>query len=91
MVCQISYDLASVAPDYDSLYAKLAEFGEVRKILQSTWLISTTTKTIEGMTDELSKLMKKGDRFFISSVQSGCFNGWHSQSTWDWVTKELQK
>lgn len=88
MVYQISYDLRGPEADYDDLYNIINSQGDVLRILGSTWLIESC-KTAEQITDEISVKIKKGDRFFISQINLGQYNGWHSRSTWDWISARL--
>lgn len=87
MIFQISYDLKSTTADYSVVYEKIRSFGEALPILKSTWLVSTN-KTAGEMTDELQSVIQKGDRFFISEVAIGKYNGWHSSTTWDWIKQK---
>lgn len=90
MVFQLSYDLKGPSADYSALYEKIKSIGEYKAILQSTWLISTPTHNAEAITDMLSPLVKQGDRFFVSQIEKGKYNGWHSRDTWEWIRKQLQ-
>ena len=88
MIYQLSYDLKGPDADYFELYNAIAAQGDCLRILGSTWLISSC-KNAEQITDELSGRIKKGDRFFISQINPGQYNGWHSKSTWDWISSRL--
>ena len=89
MIYQLSYDLKGPDAEYSELYNAINSLGDSLRILGSTWLVDSCRKNAEQITDELSSKIKAGDRFFVSQVNRGQYNGWHSKSTWDWISTHM--
>lgn len=89
MLYQISYDLISSTADYTAWHEKIKSLGPALPMLRSTWLVSSE-KSAEQITDALYPTIQKGDRFLVSQIETSKYNGWHTQSTWDWIRDHLQ-
>lgn len=95
MIYQISYDLKGTAEDYNRLYDAIRGLGQTvddsLRILESTWLVHSrdTALTEAGIIERLRGVIKSGDRFFVSRINSGQYNGWHAQTTWTWIQNKL--
>ncbi|HEY4323465.1 MAG TPA: hypothetical protein VGN20_05750 [Mucilaginibacter sp.] len=59
-----------------------------RKILETTWLVSTTDTAADFFNKIEPYLDKDNDRIFISEIKPDERQGWLSRTIWDWVREK---
>ena len=78
----ISYDLIS-NKDYDSLYEAIRSYGSYAHILESVWLIKSSSSSSE-IRSHLQSFLDNDDKLFVARLtgESAWFNLPISSSNW---------
>lgn len=79
----INYDLIAPGKNYDKLYDALKSYGTWAHVLESCWLIKSTSSATE-VRDNLSKYIDSNDKLLVT--KSGSVGAWkglkETQSKW---------
>ncbi|ELY77148.1 hypothetical protein C486_16905 [Natrinema gari JCM 14663] len=65
-VYQISYDLQSPGQDYDELFDAIRDYGDYAHILESVWLIDTSSTSPSSIRDGLQDHIDSNDRLLVT-------------------------
>ena len=83
----VSYDLIAPNKDYSSLISAIKDYGTFAKILESCWIIKSSTSSVD-IRNNLKSYMDNNDRLFVAKLSSEA--AWsNSLCTNDWLKKNI--
>ena len=79
----ISYDLIS-NKDYDSLYKAIRNYGSYAHVLESVWIVKSSSSSTD-IRDNLKSYIDNDDKIFVAKL-SGQSAWWNlSKEVSDWI------
>lgn len=84
----ISYDLQQPGQEYDDLHDAIRSYPAYSHILESTWLISTSTSAASEIRDDLSEHVDGNDKILVTKIGSAWATNFTNDHT-DWMHDEL--
>ena len=87
-VMLITYDLNTPGQKYEKLYEAIkAEANGYTHLLDSTWLIVSSSTVSDVSRRIRAAALDDGDHIFVVKVGGANRAGWLPKSKWDWIDK----
>ncbi|CAM98479.1 Smr/MutS family protein (plasmid) [Clavibacter michiganensis subsp. michiganensis] len=85
----IAYDLRAPGQKYDALIEKIKSYGNWAHPLESTWIVTGSYLTAEGVYEALRPILDDNDHIFCVEIDGKGRQGWLSKEIWEWIRKHV--
>lgn len=88
----VSYDLQDPGQDYSDLHDAIKAYPGYSHVLDSTWLVSTSSKNASDIRDDLKPHIDYNDRLLVTKMPNSGAPRWATSFTdshTEWLKKHL--